>query len=679
MIGLAFSIAYNNHDHHNAPTIILFAAAFSTFSSSSSLQMMASSSTQRENYNPSKTTHTNKNRQTPRSRKNRSTSSFHKTNNSQSSRPKSSSSSFSKKTQNSPSPPTKIKILSKNELDQLSLGEAITKCQIPNQCLYLSTHHQLWIPTDENLPSHYQHQPVHHEKRQRWASLLLEKLYTTTFTTTGTQSHQNNIDYRIKMGRMLWKDQRMARMILACAIPYIPNSSKDEEYKSSFQALDLNSDRISKEGRYISQALFAIHALLSYSYDDSMNFNHHRPTKGGLFDNDDGIDSKDFACHQIIEGIQLLIIRAENMAIKYPLHDVIQVRWAIRGILARLVSTTPEDVPIDSPYGRRRIPLISIDSLNKMNSVSIFNDDEQWKNDITQETRKALKESDWTKYLSKCIPSLEKRVSNLPFDIIPLGVDWSKALSSSSSTTKHQSKSILSLLRQSIPFQYDTITTKTGSLVKKRRQTAWLADTSKKIGALAYSGKLMAPNPIPSLVQDSMRIMEQIVLSDSYDLEEYHIHGFFDCTLCNYYPNANAACKFHTDPEHGSFWDRLTCVVAAGEERRFAFRPIPGLNTWSHWDSVSSFEGKTEENKPVVIHLFSGDVVKMWGSCNDDFHHAVYHSLGGGGVEAKEDILEDEKEDVGRVSLVFKRAIAKGNGRRGHSIQGEGRRSRRKR
>ena len=143
------------------------------------------------------------------------------------------------------------------------------------------------------------------------------------------------------------------------------------------------------------------------------------------------------------------------MAMKYPLHDVIQVRWAIRGILARLVSTTPEDVPIDSPYGRRRIPLISIDSLNKMNSVSIFNDDEQWKNDITQETRKALKESDWTKYLSKCIPSLEKRVSNLPFDIIPLGVDWSKALSSSSSTTKHQSKSILSLLRQSIPFQYD--------------------------------------------------------------------------------------------------------------------------------------------------------------------------------------------------------------------------------
>jgi hypothetical protein len=37
---------------------------------------------------------------------------------------------------------------------------------------------------------------------------------------------------------------------------------------------------------------------------------------------------------------------------------------------------------------------------------------------------------------------------------------------------------------------------------------------------------------------------------------------FFDCALCNLYPTGESACKFHTDPEHGTYWDRLTCVVS---------------------------------------------------------------------------------------------------------------------
>lgn len=37
----------------------------------------------------------------------------------------------------------------------------------------------------------------------------------------------------------------------------------------------------------------------------------------------------------------------------------------------------------------------------------------------------------------------------------------------------------------------------------------------------------------------------------------------------------DADCKFHTDPEHdGTHWDRLTVVVAAGDDRKFTMFAI---------------------------------------------------------------------------------------------------------
>ncbi len=74
--------------------------------------------------------------------------------------------------------------------------------------------------------------------------------------------------------------------------------------------------------------------------------------------------------------------------------------------------------------------------------------------------------------------------------------------------------------------------------------------------------------------------------------------------------------------------------------------------------------------------MFPGDCVKMWGSCNDVFHHAVY------GADAFDDANADlssqpKRHNDGRVSLVFKRAMDRGNGRRGHGQRGEGRRSKR--
>ena len=104
--------------------------------------------------------------------------------------------------------------------------------------------------------------------------------------------------------------------------------------------------------------------------------------------------------------------------------------------------------------------------------------------------------------------------------------------------------------------------------------------------------------------------------------------GCFDCALCNHYPNQESACKFHTDPEHGSFWERMTCVVSAGNEDvpKGAFRPIPDINEWDKYESLKSQGDNGDGFIPAVIYLFPGNVrvVEMHAECNDLFHHAVY-------------------------------------------------------
>lgn len=301
----------------------------------------------------------------------------------------------------------------------------------------------------------------------------------------------------------------------------------------------------------------------------------------------------------IATGVARLISRAEGMANEFELKDAVEVRWAARTLMARLPGLI--DQQYDGP-----------------------------------------------------IPQLDARVSHLPFDIFPLGIDWSSVCNGEYVGQPQ----LVSTLRDAIPFNFDTITTRTGSEVIERRGTAWVADEG--IGALAYSGKLMKPQPLPGIVASAMRATERIVLNDEHDNES---SAFFDCALCNHYPDAEAACKFHTDPEHGSLWDRLTCVVSAGDDRRFAFRPIPEISAWGDWDAE---DAGGSSNAPAVYHMFAGDIVKMSGRCNDDFWHAVYA-----------DDVATKRSGEGRVSLVFKRAIDR-NGKRGHGLSGEGRRSRRR-
>ena len=136
--------------------------------------------------------------------------------------------------------------------------------------------------------------------------------------------------------------------------------------------------------------------------------------------------------------------------------------------------------------------------------------------------------------------------------------------------------------------------------------------TEEGVGALAYSGKLMRPSPLPPTVRSVMRAVERS-LAHFDEVRPYVVvdgegvvggggggegedkegggGGYLDCALCNHYPNLQSACQFHSDPDHGRVWERLTCVVSAGDcdHRRFAFRPV----LISHSSSLSSMSSSS--------------------------------------------------------------------------------------
>jgi alkylated DNA repair dioxygenase AlkB len=467
-----------------------------------------------------------------------------------------------------------------------SIGALLQEAQSAHDLLDVAV--QFWLPTDPDLPSHYRTQQVHHEKRQRWASQWLTKF--------SLMVHDNDHDNHDQVN--YFQDDRLARALLSAALP-----------------LENANDRPDKEGRYICDSLMALHAIVAKSSPSTS-------TTKVLFHEGSRL------------AIQTLMQRACQISPQLPLPQVCQVRWAIRGLQARL------------------------DDGCCWNDNDMEDDYQEW-----------------------CDPDslalLDDRVQNLPFDVIPCVVDWKELVLGSHTnmnmdTNNHHDEQqdhpdlVVPVLRNAIPFQKDVIVTRSGSSVTERRGTAWVADEG--IGALAYSGKLMTPKPIPDLVGQVMRRAEQTL-----GLSSSPTQPFFDCALCNHYPDGDAACKFHTDPEHGTLWDRLTVVVAAGDDRKFAFKPIGERTQWEEWDCGNDNNNNhldTIACEPVaaVTHLFSGDLVVMRDNCNDDFYHAVH---------AREADKNDATAGGERISLVLKRALDRGGGKRGHGLAGEGRRARR--
>jgi hypothetical protein len=511
-----------------------------------------------------------------------------------------------------------------------SIGALLQEAQSAHDLLDVAVH--FWLPTDPDLPSHYRTQQVHHEKRQRWASQWLTK-FALLMVVNHSKDHQQQQQQQQQVD--YFQDDRFARALLSAALP-----------------LENVDDRPDKEGRYIADSLMALHAIVARSQSTCTS-----QTKIMMHD-----ESR--------LAIQTLMQRACHISTRLPLPQVCQVRWAIRGLQARLDDGCWNVNDIDN---------------------DIDND-----NDGHQEY--------W------CAPDtlalLDDRVQNLPFDVIPCVVDWNELVlgkNTNTNTNQYEHKDPTDLvvpvqvLRNAIPFQKDVIITRTGSSVMERRGTAWVADEG--IGALAYSGKLMAPKPIPDLVGQVMRRAEESLgLSSSTSSISV---PFFDCALCNHYPDGDAACKFHTDPEHGTHWDRLTVVLAAGDDRKFAFKPIGERTQWEEWDHVNgvgALHGNNNSNdnnnnnnnnmletiacEPVaaVTHLFAGDMVVLRDTCNDDFYHAVHSGEAGSCLMNKDKDATITTIGGGggeRISLVLKRALDRGGGKRGHGLAGEGRRARR--
>jgi hypothetical protein len=476
-----------------------------------------------------------------------------------------------------------------------SLGKWIQQASTLEELLSVAS--QLWLPTDVNLPSHLIHQRVHHERRWRWSSQLLNKVGEIVLYDNTNDKNKHPLLFL-----SLQDDLRLERAILAAATPF-PN-----------EMVNTATDHMgNKEGRYLQDALFGIHVVIA---------------KAALLADNQELQ---FFSDNVLWALRQLFLRAEALADVMPLPLVVEIRWACRGIRRYLSSFAQQ---------KQQHPL-------------------------------------------PCQPKLDSRVANLPFEIVPNCIDWQQLMPDTTVSTT----SVVEQLIQQIPFQFDTIVTRGGASVTERRGTAWIADPD--VGALAYSGKLMPPRPISPLIKRVISQVEDHVLPTNQDPSP----SFFDCALCNHYPSSDSACQFHTDPEHGSHWERLTCVVAAGAARKFAFRPIPHHTTWSEWDNnkentaVNGRSRSTIDNNdnnidivPVVIPLFPGDVVKMFDTCNDDFHHAVYPAASSFNPDKDCTTTNNSSyqypNTTGRVSLVLKRAIDR-NGKKGHGISGHGRRSRR--
>jgi hypothetical protein len=502
--------------------------------------------------------------------------------------------------------------------DYASVGKEIQEIQTTRQALRVAQN--FWLPTDADLPPHLRQQAVHHEKRQRWASQLLEQLAAVKCSSCGTSSSVDDVDEdedtgtsttssgsssssssRSGDGDLLLWDERLARLVLAAALPFSKQDNNDEGGTTT-TATATATDRLTKEGRWMETSLVSIYSIVAVATAGKTSL---ESDDGNDDDDDDdaGATTETKTKHNktlLLQGIQQLIQRSTALADQYPLNQACHVYWAIQGLQCRI----PE--------------LAQTVDCNNHNLVL-----------------------------------LQDRVEALPFAIVPQGLDWSQLLIDTSSSSSSSSLIVNDLLN-AIPFSKDVLVTRQGTTVQERRGTAWIANPD--VGALAYSGKLMPPQELPPLVQRVMdRVQTRLRLPAA----------FFDCALCNHYADRGSACKFHTDPEHGSHWDRTTVVVAAGASRKFAFKPVD--TNWDQWDLLSSDNNSNidnnnnNNNQAAVIPLFAGDLVVMTRNCNDDFYHAVHAG----------------DNDDPRISLVLKRALERSGGQKGHSLQGQGRRRKR--
>ncbi len=235
-------------------------------------------------------------------------------------------------------------------------------------------------------------------------------------------------------------------------------------FSAGYNYADESTDPTSKERRAIRQALVALYTLLRKNVMSDVTY-------ANTFD----------LPSTISHAIWLLIERAEQMAFSIPLNEAVEVRWAARGLMVTLK-------PYANPY---------------------------FVNDLQRK-------------LSSKLPRLEKRVSALPFDILPRAVNFLQ-------------REPMRAVQQEILFHFDSPRTRKGSGDRKRWNAVWLA--RRGIDAVTDGGKLLRPHLMPTSILTIMREVE-LVTND---------YGFYDCARCNWYSEKKTASRFHTERGHGAF------------------------------------------------------------------------------------------------------------------------------
>ena len=199
-------------------------------------------------------------------------------------------------------------------------------------------------------------------------------------------------------------------------------------------------------------------------------------------------------------------------------------------------------------------------------------------------------------------------------------------------------------LRKEVPFKAEKLITRTGKRVDERRETCFVAESG--IGGLAYSGKIMEPTLLNEATLPLVTTIRNAIVEALKNDEDYAGCDIdFDCALMNLYPDGSSACAWHTDPEMGTVWDRDSVIVSIGETRRFAFRKLAGGGDKTQNDG---------EEEQVWVRVHHGDCILMRDDCNDNWEHCVFGK-------------ENDSNNAARISLVFKKALSRGGGRKkGH-------------
>jgi alkylated DNA repair dioxygenase AlkB len=179
--------------------------------------------------------------------------------------------------------------------------------------------------------------------------------------------------------------------------------------------------------------------------------------------------------------------------------------------------------------------------------------------------------------------------------------------------------SVDALLKQ-VDFRVDEIRTNSNQLVSERRHTAWQGDEG--VRDFAYSSKSMPRQEWSPLVRD---VRDQL-----YETTFQR----YDCCLLNLYPDGESAMRYHADPDQGTLWDYETAVVSVGATRKVAFRPSK--------PNAFPVSGAHTSNTPHAFHVLNGDLMFMFGDCQERFQHTVKKT-------------GTKREESTRSSMVFKR------------------------